>query len=1827
MSSLRPTLAGLACLLTTLILAAPALAQPVTMPLVEDFEGEAQCPTDCDPVCDLLGWFANGDAHDLDWSSDSGGTSSTNTGPSVDHTLGDASGMYVYTESSCSGEGYPNKTSHLVSPLIDVSAEGALLSFWYHLQGANQGDLSVDVQEPVTAAADYVDLSSGLLVASAADFSDVEVGGHVEISGSSVGNDGVYTVAAVNSATELVLTEPLAADEVFLTVGYHDAEAAWTEDVWGPTTDNVDAWQESTIVALGGPSADLRFRFRNVTGAGFESDAALDDISVFAAIDHEALVGGVTVNASCADAAAEVTVSVQNLGSSDQVDLQVQYTLNTDPTVVETIALVGSFETIDYTFTQTLDLSAGGAFDLLVEIVPVDDTDTTNNSETVTGDALAMVDASGYFEDFESGDGDWAIDPDQNTNGNWALGTPADSVINSAASGEVAWVTGLNGDYPNNMLSAVVGPCLDFSTLTDPEIQLSVWFESEFSWDGAVLQYTTDGGGSWTDLGASGDEYNWYTDGTINGLPAPQDGWTGRANSNNGSGGWLLTSHEAAALAGLSGVQLRVLFGSDGSVADEGFGFDDVRIVEGAPGVVIWQSNPEQEDELVWPGDLNVLVIGFSAMAMDATQTFWEIYTGGGGTTVDGAELLGTLWEDDGDGVFDPTIDAPLLEDVGADADGSVLFTLAPEIEFDPYDWSTFWVSFDVGAGAVPGQLLTQQLVTGDFAWLPDDLFYVTSPMLGLEYTVFGAVDELPFIDAFDETAFNRLEVAAAGDYPQATGAGGAISLVTTVNDAVVYEATSSDVQDIPSGGYVTVQASSSPDLAAIVFPSGEAAGAIDWLFDFSALDASTDLVRMDFAWNHANEELHNADGVFLSVDGGSTWIAKAFEFTFVAVSPEWSSASVDLSAALLDAGVDFTDAVVVRVQAMGSDAETLDGLLLDDFAFGLYQEAVVTNSDLVVIAQSGTDDLGSLEATLDNSLTWSVENVGDFPLAIDTTSLLPGSTTNVNDLNLTGLDLDTLGPGESQTFGADFQVTAPGAFSFEFGFGTDDPRRSGGVVSFTASGTGYVEPELWVETGFGPTGDGDVLTIAGSTTGVGSTLDVGIGNDGTGELTLGGAAPDYLGFANANNVLTDVLVPPAGVVSIGGVESATLEFVPAADGPWSADVVLLSDDPDYPVFVFTVEGDATVPVIGVDGPAGAIANAGADAAGDARLGVAQSRSFAISNSGSADLVLDGAPVPVALGGMSNVAASVTADPTSPVASLGSTAFDLEYTVPALGAFSFEVTIESNDPDDDPFVFTVEGVGVEPEIEVSVDGNPVATGDVIALGDAPVGVALAALFEVGNVGTAELALDGMPDPVAFSGETNVTPSVATQPATPIGAGLTESFDVGYVITADGAFSFDVSIPSDDADEAPFVMTLEGNGVSADYLLSRDAVAIADGGTDALGDLLLGTSTLTWSIDNAGTGSLALTGDPDAVALANTVNVTAAVTVQPAATVDAASSQTFDVEFTPDALGAFSFDLVLETDSVTAPTYTISVTGTAVEPDLQVSKDVLVLPDLYIDDLGDLRVGEATLLEYGMANPGTAPLTLTGDPDLVAIEGAVNVTAAVTAQPTAAELGVGTADFFSIEVSPDADGAFGFDVVIASDDPDTPVFTFTVVGNGVSPVIEVARDATVIANGGSDDLGGLSEGVDVSFTWTIDNAGTSDLTIDALAVVSEDAVVTTLTPPAEDVLAAGAGTTFDVEVVPVAAVPFEFVVTIENDDEEFTMTVLGMGEPVGDDDDDSATGDDDDAADDDDDDDDSTGGCDCSSSLTGRSGSPLALLGLGVGLLALRRRLRKGQSRA
>lgn len=366
-----------------------------------------------------------------------------------------------------------------------------------------------------------------------------------------------------------------------------EGQGAWINDIIPAWTDDLNEWQRE-VVDLGPFMGEdsVRFRFRRITGTDYQGDMALDDLDFFIPQPNDfEVVSFSAPRQGCALSDSEaVTVSVFNHGMDslfpgDTMRLCYQLGLNNPVTeafvLMDTLAFGGS---LDFTFSQGADLSAVGEYSLSAwtKMSPLG---TSHNlQKTIELEHFPSWDQFPYDQDWENGEGLWTI---RGLNPSWELGAPSQTVISGAPSGFNAWATGLSTNYNNGEFSHILSPCFDFSGLCRPELKMNIAWDSENTWDGAVVQYSLNGGQSWVRIGNFGDPFNWYTSNDIYIRPGGQShGWTG-TQANNGSGGWVEARRNLYNLAGQQSVLIRLVFESDFDTNFEGFGMDDFIISNG----------------------------------------------------------------------------------------------------------------------------------------------------------------------------------------------------------------------------------------------------------------------------------------------------------------------------------------------------------------------------------------------------------------------------------------------------------------------------------------------------------------------------------------------------------------------------------------------------------------------------------------------------------------------------------------------------------------------------------------------------------------------------------------------------------------------------------------------------------------------------------------------------------------------------------------------------------------------------------------------------------------------------------------------------------------------------------------------------------------------------------------------------------------------------------------------------------------------------------------------------------------------------------------------
>lgn len=385
---------------------------------------------------------------------------------------------------------------------------------------------------------------------------------------------------------------------------------SWT----GNNPSDSNAWDTAQIELIGfkGKVMRLQWEYVHQSNRGDEG-FGIDDIQIIPAPANDVSVKEVfTPKGVCGIGKVALDVDLRNFGNNQLFNFKVGYTVNGGPAVIDTVTdTLQPGDIRRFTFTQPIDYTAAGSYDVVAFSQLTADTDTEN--DTASGSRVFVsnsISTFPYVEDFESNDGGWrAVGPDAPAI--WEHGTPTGTHISNAGSGSKAWVTKLSGDLKNSQQAFLLSPCFDFSALAvDPVIQFLHSYEMRTSEENR-LEMSLDGGATWAVVGNTlSDGTRWYND-------ANDTAWNGAHAA--GAGNWELAKHSLVGSAGVSKVRLRFemsgTFNFDGF---EGAGVDSISIA--------LPSEP----------DLKVLSIEDIECGFGSANTIKTVFANIGGTSVHG---------------------------------------------------------------------------------------------------------------------------------------------------------------------------------------------------------------------------------------------------------------------------------------------------------------------------------------------------------------------------------------------------------------------------------------------------------------------------------------------------------------------------------------------------------------------------------------------------------------------------------------------------------------------------------------------------------------------------------------------------------------------------------------------------------------------------------------------------------------------------------------------------------------------------------------------------------------------------------------------------------------------------------------------------------------------------------------------------------------------------------------------------------------------------------------------------------------------------------------
>ncbi|MBV1929655.1 MAG: choice-of-anchor D domain-containing protein, partial [Gammaproteobacteria bacterium] len=215
------------------------------------------------------------------------------------------------------------------------------------------------------------------------------------------------------------------------------------------------------------------------------------------------------------------------------------------------------------------------------------------------------------------------------------------------------------------------------------------------------------------------------------------------------------------------------------------------------------------------------------------------------------------------------------------------------------------------------------------------------------------------------------------------------------------------------------------------------------------------------------------------------------------------------------------------------------------------------------------------------------------------------------------------------------------------------------------------------------------------------------IQNTGTANLNLTGTGPTYIVVSGTHAGDFSVTANPTASIAASGNTTFTIIFNPSAVGLRTATLTIANDDSDENPYNFDIKGTGftTLQEINVQGntidiPDNDTTPISGDDTDFGNVDVAagtQVNTFTIQNTGTVNnLNLTGTgPTYIAISGVHAGDFTVTANPTTPITSSGSTTFNITFNPSAIGLRTATLTIANNDTDENPYNFDIQGTGTD----------------------------------------------------------------------------------------------------------------------------------------------------------------------------------------------------------------------------------------------------------------------------------------------------------------------------------------------------------------------------------------------------------------------------------------------------------------------------------------------------------------------------------------------------
>ena len=442
-----------------------------------------------------------------------------------------------------------------------------------------------------------------------------------------------------------------------------------------------------------------------------------------------------------------------------------------------------------------------------------------------------------------------------------------------------------------------------------------------------------------------------------------------------------------------------------------------------------------------------------------------------------------------------------------------------------------------------------------------------------------------------------------------------------------------------------------------------------------------------------------------------------------------------------------------------------------------------------------------------------------------------------------------------------------------------------------------------------------DIVKLGETVSNYISQHELTIRNTGAGKLKLIGNEPVKI---NGSSDVFSVIQPSSSEINQNGILTFKINFMPKAIQPYTAQVIISSDDLNGD-FTFTITATGTVPkpIAVINYLTTEVDQDGTINIGEVLITQYKIFNIVIKNIGTELLTIE--PDNISIIGADESAFTKITNPSGSISINSQTSFNIEFKPTKEGENNITLTIPSNDVSRNPVVVFIKGIGKKGNavLQLTQGSTTIINNSITPLnfGQVDIGTSKPLTFTIKNTGNIALELTG--EPIVSS--SNTVFSITSQPANRV---LNPNSEISFILlftpSVEGETNSTITI-NNNTSVLQFSFNVKGTGYikKPQITIRQNTANIAQNGEVNIGSVFYNTSKdIIFTIKNSGEADLILeTVNGNRVNLIENSTGYFSIVQQPIpnAIISPEGINTFTLRFNPSTVGT-NFNSVINIKS-------------------------------------------------------------------------------------------------------------------------------------------------------------------------------------------------------------------------------------------------------------------------------------------------------------------------